>query len=162
MSGDPQVIVQPHECVKDESFKEMTSEFKELSRNVTGISTDLALIKRDVGDLKLVTVTMSKCIEALTASSIKAGENNITKGQFYSKIDELNKARTDILEKAMKEFHDYVKQADAKFKVLEDQAEANKDVCDDYSNLKKWVMGVVAAMIIFLLGQGYLLLVHKV
>ena len=153
---------QSHEFVKDESFKEMTAEFKELSRNVSGISTDLALIKRDVGDLKLVTVTMSKCIEALTASSIRAGENNITKGQFYSKIEELNVARGKALEKAMAEFHAYVEIAGKRFDLLEDQAEKNKDVCDDYKGLKKWVMGVVAAMVIFLLGQGYLLLVHRV
>lgn len=154
MAGDE------HECVKDESFREMTKEFKGLSVTVNNLGINMALIQRDVTDLKQVTVVMSECIKALTETSIKAGENNITRDQFYAKIDELNTKRTEELNDVINELDKYIEKTDTRIDDINLAITTIKGVCDDYAGLKKLVYGIIVSIALFLIFEGYRLLVH--
>lgn len=144
-----------HECIKGEEFNAMTKEFKGLSDKVGGLCTDIALVKRDVSDLKTVTVTMSECIKALTESSIKAGENNITRDQFYGKIDELVRSRTALIEAIENEIEDYRDIIDKRIDNVELKLKEMQAVADDYVGLKKWIWGIIAAIVIVVLLDLY-------
>ena len=156
------VTIEPsnlHECIKGEEFQEMTKEFKGLSNKVGGLCTDIALVKRDVSDLKTVTVSMSECIKALTESSIKAGENNITRDQFYSKIDELTRTRQALIDTLKQDLIDYKEEVDARLDGLDLKiADINTTVID-YQSLKKWIWGIVAAIVIVVLLDLYRVLI---
>jgi hypothetical protein len=161
MTVDKNTIV--HECIRDESFKEMTNEFKILSNKTGSLVTDIALVTRDVTDLKQVTVTMSDCIKALTESSIRSSEQNITRDQFYAKIDELNMSRHVIVKESMDEFHSYVLANDTRAALMEKTVSTNQttltNLATDYYNIKKWAIGISATIITSgVLGVGYFLL----
>jgi hypothetical protein len=148
-----------HECVKDESFREMTGEFKGLSKRVEGLCTDVALVKRDVSDLKQVTVTMSDCIRALTDSSIKAGENNITRDQFYGKIDELIKTRQLMIDTLQREITQLRTSTDDEIDKINIKLVSIQLVCDDYTGMKNWIWGILAAIVIMIIVDLYRVLI---
>lgn len=144
-----------HVCSSEEEIKDISNEVKDLA-------TNMALVKKDTQDLKLLSGKMGDCIEALTRASIISAESHITREQFYKKFEELAVTRTTVVNACMKEFNEYKNGADAKIDALEKQAEQNKNVCDDYKDQKKIVIGLAVAFIGFLLVQAYLLLTHSI
>lgn len=119
-----------HDCIMKPDVKEMTD-------GVKSLTIDVALIKADVSDLKNATVTMSNCIRTLTESSIIAQQTSVTRDKFYDKTDVSDK-RIDSIERSIGMIEVAIRQ---------------------YADIRKWVMGIVAAILLFAIFEGYRFLV---
>jgi len=141
-----------HTCISRDDIKD-------ISDNVNDLKTDVAMVKKDTQDLKDLSASMSKCIEVLTKSSIVSQESHITREQFYKKIDEIVVARHDVVNACMKEFYTYKEEADTRMDRIDSRIVQNRNVCDDYREMKKVIQGLVVAVVLFLILEGYRVLV---
>ena len=141
-----------HVCMMKEDVQEMTG-------GVKGLTIDMALIKRDVGDLKTATITMSACIKTLTEASIISQQKNITRDKFYEKLEELSSLRAQALFESTNRIEIARKEVDVRIETIEKDVALFKQSADQLIELRKWVMGLVGAVILFALFEGYRLLV---
>jgi len=144
-----------HDC-------ENLEEIRDITKAVGCLITDVAIVKRDTSDLKELSTSMSKCIEALTKSSIISQESHITREQFYTKFEEFASSRAEIMKTCATDFNTYKDEVDVVLDDLDKRITANKVVCDDFNDIKKMVYGIIVTITVFLIIEGYNLLIHRV
>lgn len=145
-------MTEPHICVMKEDVKEMTT-------GVRGLTTDMALVKKDVMDLKTATLIMSECIKELTEASIVSQQTSISREKFYEKLDELGTLRTQALIESTKQIELARKEVDARIDVMEKNLVLLNQLGTNFAELRKWVMGIVGAIILFAVFEAYRILV---
>ena len=101
------LIMNDHECASKDDIKEIAD-------NVGALKTDVAMVKKDTQDLKELSASMGRCIEALTKSSIISQESHITREQFYKELKELATTRQDIVNACMGQFEQYKEESEAR------------------------------------------------
>ena len=104
----------------------MKPDVKEMAEGVKTLTIDVALMKSDVTDLKSATMLMSGCIRTLTESSIIAQQNHVTREKFYEKLD-----------------------------ILEKRISSVENISDQVKNMSRWIQGVVATLVVFIIIEGY-------
>lgn len=137
-----------HECTKDEAFQEVSKNLADVGKQVGKMAMEIALVKKDTGDLKEVTKEMATCIAELTKSSIKTGENLITRDQFYGKIEEMQKSyvieHTEFCNKCVERHTALEKRLDARAEEISKM----KTTVDGHESQFKWQWGILAAIIV--------------
>jgi len=130
-----------HDCTKGE-------EFKEVSRKLEDVVVGLSLVTSNTHDLKEATKEMSLCIKALSESSIRMQTNQVTREQFYSKIDEIqakNSAAVMTICKECKEKHDSIeRRADR----VDQDLTAIGTVQKGHDKTFRWMWGILASIIV--------------
>jgi len=143
----------------DDHVCDNEAEIKEMNKHVQLVYTDVALIKRDVTDLKAATIQMSGCIRTLTEASIVSQQNTVTREKFYEKLEELGTLRTQALVESNSRVDLAKKEMDMRINALEKITAGSLVTIEQFAELRKWVMGIAAAIVLFVIFEGYRLVI---
>ena len=157
-----------HECEMKDDIKDVNTSVKELSSTLVGLSTDVALITRDITDLKSATISMSSCIRTLTEASIITQQTSVTRDKFYEKLEEMATQRIQALAEANARIDLAKREMDLRMIVMEQNTAllgknliTISSITEQFVDLKRWVMGISASLIIFAAIEVYKIIVTK-
>lgn len=137
-----------HECTKDEAFQGVTDKLEDVCSKMNGLTTDIALVKKDTTDLKDVTREMSSCIKALTESSIKTGENLITRDIFYGKIDEIQKSANATIAGFCVQCTERHRAIEERLDGADGEIKSIKTTVGSHASTFKWFWGLLASLVV--------------
>jgi small-conductance mechanosensitive channel len=143
-----------HTCLKDDAFVE-------LSRKLEDVGMKVSLVQQNTTDLKETTKEMATCIKALSEASIRMQSNQVTREQFYGKIEELQEkdavgmatfcatcmTKHTTLDARLDRQDNRVNEMDVEVKGI-------KTTQASHAGMFKWFWGILAALIIAVFTFG--------
>jgi len=139
-----------HVCEKDEAFQD-------LSKKIDAIGFKVAIVQGHTVDLKDATKEMSTCIKALSEASIRMQSNQVTREQFYGKIEELQEksaaGMATFCATCMTKHTALDVRLDRQDTRIDGQDVVIKEIKttqDSHAGMFKWLWGILAALMVAL------------
>lgn len=150
-----------HVCEKDEAFVALTKKIEDVGHTV-------AIVQGHTVDLKEATKEMSTCIKALSEASIRMQSNQVTRDQFYGKIEELQEknnaavatmcaaclAKHTTLDARIDKQDTRMDGQDVRMTAQAGEINGVKTTIERHDGMFRWLWGILAAIIVAIFMFG--------